>query len=165
MGLVAQFAPTRLLVPIGGFCAALLASLCAPLMATANLNAAILGGVIVLVPGFTLTLGVSELVTHNITAGVSRLGAALVTALMLSFGVIFGHAAATAMVGATTLPLSTPSPDWLLWSMVPVAVVTINILFKAPVRQWGWILLTSSLSYGKCPLVSGQVRLCQIGFS
>jgi uncharacterized membrane protein YjjP (DUF1212 family) len=148
VGLVAQFAPPRLLVPIGGFCAAWLVSLCAPLMATANLNAAILGGIIVLVPGFTLTLGVSELVTHNITAGVSRLGAALVTALMLSFGVIFGHAAASAMVGATPLPISTPSPSWLLWSMVPVAVVTINILFNAPVRQWGWILLTSSLSYG-----------------
>ena len=77
VALVSRLAPDRLLVPLGGFCAALTVALLAPLMSTANVDAATLSGVIVLVPGFTLTLGVSELVTHNITAGVSRLGAAL----------------------------------------------------------------------------------------
>ena len=154
VALVAQLAPARLLVPLGGFASALLVALLAPWVGKANVDAATLGGIIVLVPGFTLTLGVSELVTHNITAGVSRLGAALVTGLSLSFGVLVGRALGGHLVDLQILSSTQASPSWLSWVLVPVAVVTINILFRAPVRQWGWILLTSSLTFGALELSS-----------
>lgn len=154
VALVALLAPARLLVPLGGFCAALTVALLAPLLPAANLDAATLSGVIVLVPGFTLTLGVSELVTHNITAGVSRLGAALITALSLSFGVLMGRAVGGSMVDLGAIVSSTGAPAWASWAVLPVAVVTINVLFRAPMRQWGWIMLTSSATYGALQLAS-----------
>ena len=154
VALVALLAPARLLVPLGGFCAALTVALLAPMTPAANLDAATLSGVIVLVPGFTLTLGVSELVTHNITAGVSRLGAALITALSLSFGVLMGRAVGGSLVDLSMLASSTAAPAWAAWAVLPVAVITINILFRAPVRQWGWIMLTSSATYGALQLAS-----------
>ena len=154
VALVSRLAPDRLLVPLGGFCAALTVALLAPLMSTANVDAATLSGVIVLVPGFTLTLGVSELVTHNITAGVSRLGAALITALSLSFGVLMGRAVGVSMVDLSTITQSTAAPAWVAWAMLPLAVVTINVLFRAPVRQWGWIMITSAATYGALQLAA-----------
>jgi len=154
VALVALLAPKRLLVPLGGFCAALTVALFAPLMPSSNLDAATLSGIIVLVPGFTLTLGVSELVTHNITAGVSRLGAALITALSLSFGVLMGRTAGGSLLDLSTLTLSTAAPAWASWAALPIAVITINVLFRAPVRQWGWIMLTSSATFGALELAS-----------
>ena len=154
VALVARLAPERLLVPLGGFCAALTVVLLAPLMPQSNLDAATLAGIIVLVPGFTLTLGVSELVTHNITAGVSRLGAALVTALSLSFGVLMGRAAGGGIVDLAALTPSTAAPAWVNWAALPLAVITINVLFRAPVRQWGWIMLTSGTTYGALQLAA-----------
>ena len=158
VGLVARTAPDRLLIPIGGFVAAATSAVLAPLFGAANVDAATLGGIIVLVPGFTLTLGVSELVTHNVTAGVSRLGGALITALSLSFGVLFGRAAGASIVDLSAIDATIPAGPWLSWLMLPVAVITINILFRAPLRQWGWILLTSSLTYGSIQLSAQIMR-------
>lgn len=154
VALVSLLAPVRLLVPLGGFSAALTVAVLAPLLPAVNLDAVTLSGVIVLVPGFTLTLGVSELVTHNITAGVSRLGAALITALSLSFGVLMGRTVGGSLVDLNTLMSSTPAPTWAAWLVLPVAVMTINVLFRAPVRQWGWIILTSGVTYGALQLAS-----------
>jgi uncharacterized membrane protein YjjP (DUF1212 family) len=158
VGLAARVVPDRLLVPTGGFVAALSSAAFAPIFGAVNVDAATLGGVIVLVPGFTLTLGVSELVTHNVTAGVSRLGAALITALSLSFGVIFGRATGDFFTDLSTLTPGTPAPLWVSWVMLPIAVITINILFRAPLRQWGWILLTSSLTFGATQFSAQLVR-------
>ena len=152
VAIVARIAPERLLVPLGGFSSSLMVVLIAPLIGQANVDAAILGGIIVLVPGFTLTLGVSELVTHNITAGVSRLGAALVTSLSLSFGVLVGTATGGQLLGVSALTPGPAPPVWLNWLLVPVAVITINILFRAPKGQWGWIFLTSSLTFSTLEL-------------
>lgn len=158
VGVVAMVAPLRLRVTLGGFAAALVVTLLASTMASANLDAATLSGIIVLVPGFTLTLGVSELVTHNIAAGVSRLGAALVTALSLSFGVFFGRAAGNELVDLSAVVASVPADPWVSWAMLPLAVITINILFRAPIRQWGWILLTSTLAFGSMKLSAHAMR-------
>jgi len=158
VGLVAKLAPSRLLIPIGGFVAAFISTVLAPLFGAANIDATTLAGIIVLVPGFTLTLAVSELVTNNMTAGVSRLGAALVTALSLSFGVVFGRAAGASIIDINSIVTSTPAPLWASWLMLPVAVITINILFRAPVRQWGWIMLTSSLTFGSLQLAGLFMR-------
>jgi uncharacterized membrane protein YjjP (DUF1212 family) len=158
VGLVSHFAPRNQRVPLGGFVAATIAAILAPLLGTANIDAATLGGIIILVPGFTLTLGISELVTHNMTAGVSRLGAALVTALSLSFGVLFGRAAGTALVDISNVTLSTPAPTWATWALLPLAVATISILFRAPLRQWGWIMLTSALTFGSLQLSAQFMR-------
>jgi len=49
----------------------------------------ILSGTIVLVPGFTLTLAISELANTHLASGTARLMSALVTLLKILFGIVF----------------------------------------------------------------------------
>jgi len=148
----------RLVESLGAFGVALSVSLVAPLVSPADINAAIMGGIIILVPGFTIAIGVSELVTHHVTAGVSRLGAATVSAMMLGFGVAFGLGLAEQLVGATSAPQGVGLADGVLWLLMPVAVVTISTLFRAPPSQWGWILVVSALGFGTLEITQGLVR-------
>jgi uncharacterized membrane protein YjjB (DUF3815 family) len=152
LGLLCEIADRRSLNPrlvecSGAFVVALVISLLAPLLGAVDVNAAILGGVIVLVPGFSITIGVSELVTHHVAAGVSRLGASAVSAMMLGSGVVFGLGLGEQLVGRV-----------LQWAMVPLIVLAVSVLFRAPVRQWGWITLIASAGFGALSLAQLWVR-------
>jgi len=158
VGIVTHLAHPRLAIPLGGFVAAFLVTLLSTMFSYANIDAVTLSAIIVLVPGFTITAGVAELVSHNVTAGVSRLGGALVTALSLSFGVLWGSAVGSTLVDTSLVVASSPAPHGLVWAMVFVAAITISILFRAPFKQWGWILLTSALTFGAIDLASASMR-------
>jgi uncharacterized membrane protein YjjP (DUF1212 family) len=163
LGLVSQVAERRQVNPrliefFGAFIVALVIALLVPLVGPVDVDAAVLGGVIVLVPGFTIAIGVSELVTQHMTAGVSRLGAATVTAMMLGFGVVFGLRLGEQLVGSFS-PVEAVGLDMgLRWLLVPVVVLSISVLFRAPVRQWGWILLVAALGFGAYELASQWLR-------
>jgi uncharacterized membrane protein YjjB (DUF3815 family) len=163
LGLVSQVAERRQVNPrliefFGAFIVALVIALLVPLVGRVDVDAAVLGGVIVLVPGFTIAIGVSELVTQHMTAGVSRLGAATVTAMMLGFGVVFGLRLGEQLVGSFS-PVEAVGLDMgLRWLLVPVVVLSISVLFRAPVRQWGWILLVAALGFGAYELASQWLR-------
>jgi uncharacterized membrane protein YjjB (DUF3815 family) len=78
---------------------------------------------------------------------------------MLSFGVVFGHSIGFELVGASApLEMAATLPAWVRWVLLPVAVLTISILFKAPLRQWGWILITSALTFGTMEISSMVLR-------
>jgi uncharacterized membrane protein YjjP (DUF1212 family) len=163
LGLLCEIADRRSLNPrlvecSGAFVVALVISLLAPLLGAADVNAAILGGIIVLVPGFSITIGVSELVTHHVTAGVSRLGASAVSAMMLGSGVVFGLGLGEQLVGRVLESAGNPVPQVIQWAMVPLIVVAVSVLFRAPVRQWGWITLIASAGFGALSLAQLWVR-------
>ncbi len=76
----------------------------------------VLSAVIVLLPGFTLTVATMELATANVVSGTSRLIGALATLVQLGFGVALGHQLAEALP-LVEVGRATPSPEWLgkLW--------------------------------------------------
>jgi len=97
-------------------------------------------GLILLVPGFTLTVAILELSTANLVSGTARLIGSGVTFLKLAFGVAVGAAI-----------FDDPSPvqvhDATLWVQgagLLVASLAISILFEAQARDVGWILALSA---------------------
>ena len=60
-------------------------------------------GIIVLVPGFTLTVAMTELATRNLVSGTARLAGAAGTFLAIGFGVALGTRVGVALFGAATL--------------------------------------------------------------
>ncbi len=104
-------------------------------------------GLIVLVPGFTLTVAVSELAQKSLVSGTARLNNAIVVFLMLGFGVAVGGKAASFLFGSVASAHPIAPPAWSEPLSVILASVTLSILFKAHFRDFGWILLACGLTY------------------
>ena len=137
----------RMFLPMAAALVSLTATILHPWFGAVDVDGATLGGIIVLVPGFSITIGVSELVTNNTAAGVSRLGAALMSALLLAAGVLFGRTLGVSLAGPIPIPDVTLLPFWTVYLAIPFAALSISILFRAPKRDLGWIGLVSALGF------------------
>lgn len=111
-------------------------------------------GLIILVPGLTLTTAVTELAQRSLASGTARLHGALLVFLMLGFGVALGGQAATKLVGTTADRPPVALPAWTEVVAVLVAITTLTILLRVPKREYGWVLLCSSLTYATVKFVS-----------
>ena len=104
---------------------------------------ATLAGLIVLIPGLTLTTAIAELANRQLTAGTSRMASALMTFFGIGFGVALGGRLAAALLGpapaVTPIPLSTA----MIWPAVLVSAVSFAILLKADPRDTGWIMVAA----------------------
>jgi len=80
----------RIFVPALAFAAAAVATLAAHFARGLDAQVAIVAGVVVLLPGLTLTTAVSELATGHLASGSARFSQALVTFLLLGFGFALG---------------------------------------------------------------------------
>lgn len=115
----------RMLEPAGAFVATFGVAAAGQLGFETSPWVVTVSGLIVLLPGFTLTVAMNELATRNLVAGVARLANAVMTFVLLAFGVALAMRI-TALVG---------------WSMpeVPTAQAAPALLFVA--------VLVSSLSF------------------
>lgn len=105
----------------------------------------VLSAVIVLLPGFTLTVATMELATANVVSGTSRLIGALATLVQLGFGVALGHQLAEALP-LVEVGRATPSPEWLVWVAYALAALAFTVLLRAAPRDLPAILLAAIVS-------------------
>lgn len=97
---------------------------------TMSLQVAVLAGLIALVPGLTLTVAMTELATRNLASGTSRMVAAAVVFLQITFGVALADIVMTKVFGAPPVAFGTHLPVWTepiaLLTFVPGAVVMLG---------------------------------------
>ena len=105
---------TSLLELLAGFLAAVLTLALGHVLPHFHLATVVLAGIILLLPGLSITLAVSELAVRHLVSGTARLAGAVVTLVSLGFGVAMGYAVFTKL---DMVPPSAPShtaPDvWL----------------------------------------------------
>ena len=113
-----------------------------------------LAGLIVLIPGLTLTIAVNELAHRHLVSGSSRLVGALVTFLQIGFGVALG----TRLAGALMPGTIATSPEPFGWPFVVlgllVTAVALDVLFRARSRDLGVILIACVIGFGGSRLAS-----------
>src|SRR5262249_56884405 len=73
---------------------------------------ATLAGLIVLMPGLTLTIALIELSTRNLSSGTSRLSGAFVIFLSIGFGVAGRGPLANLLIGEYAIARAAPLPAW-----------------------------------------------------
>ncbi len=150
-GLLAQVAVRdarfRFFEPIAAFIAGILASAAAVLLAPTSVYVAMAGGLIVLFPGLTLTIAISELATQHLSSGTARLMAAATLFMTIGFGVAVGLKAGAFVFG--DVPAATPVAlgTWTTAVAVVMASLSFVILFQASPRDIGWILGVCTLSF------------------
>ena len=93
--LAAKVAPLgRVFVPLAAFLAALMAGLLSEWLPGLTVFLVTLAGLIVLLPGWTLTLAMTELATRHLLAGMARLSGAFMLLISIVVGMALGSKAA-----------------------------------------------------------------------
>jgi len=98
-----------------------------------------LAGLIVLLPGLTLTVAMTELAARHLVSGSARLAGAVVTFLTLAFGVALGQRGAEALWGPAPAVLPLPLPAWTDLAALVVNALALAVLFRAHPRDVPWI--------------------------
>lgn len=95
----------------------------------------IIAALIVLIPGLTLTVAMTELATRNLVSGTARLTAAAIVFLEIAFGVALAEQVMTRWLGAATAIAPVPLPIWTEPIALLVAAVSIAVLFQTHPRS------------------------------
>ena len=109
---------------------------------------ATLAGLIVLMPGLTLTIALIELSTRNLSSGTSRLSGAFVIFLSIGFGVAVGGAIANLLIGEPAVARAAPLPAWTEALALVTMPIALTILLRAQLRDAVWIVIAGALAVG-----------------
>lgn len=95
----------------------------------------ILASIVLLLPGFTITIAMIELATGNLLAGTGRLSGAAILMLLMGAGVAIGTGIGTEWIPYRTLSMLDALPDWTLWPAIALLGGTLMVFLQAPLRS------------------------------
>ena len=104
-------------------------------------------GLIVLLPGLTLTIAAAEIATNHLVSGTARFAGAIAVLLKLAFGALVGTRVATELGWEPMLALSQPLPVWLEAVSLAITAAAFALLFRARIRDSWVVFLAATISY------------------
>jgi uncharacterized membrane protein YjjP (DUF1212 family) len=120
--------------------AAVLAPPLAPSVAT-------LAGLIILVPGFGLTVAFTEIATRNLVSGTARLAGVGLSFLVIAFGVALGTRLGARLFGPVAAVSVEVLPEWTLFAALLIAPGAFAVLFRAEGRDVPWVLAGTGVAF------------------
>lgn len=136
----------KIFEPVAAFFASVLASTLSIYFGPYSVFITTLAGLIILMPGFTLTVALTELTTRNLVSGTSRLSSALIIFLGIGFGVTLGAKVSGLIFGAASTGASIPLPPWSEYLALLIVPLAFAVLLRAHLRDCGWIVLVVVLA-------------------
>jgi uncharacterized membrane protein YjjP (DUF1212 family) len=137
----------RVFEPLAAAVAAFVATAAARHLAPLSFYVATVAGLIVLVPGFPLTVALTELATRKLVSGTARLAGAVGTILAMGFGVAFGATLGERLFGRSALAASPALAEWTLYAALAAAPLGFTVLLKAHPREAPWIAASGALGF------------------
>lgn len=149
VGLLVQFTGrhrefSRLMEFLAGLSAALIAGLMTIPFGGYMSTVPVVAGIIVLLPGLTLTIAMVELATKHVVSGTARLAGAIMVLLVIGFGVVMGQTIVERSVGAPEVVVPQKLPWFVDLGSVLVATGCMAVLFQAHLRH-AWVMITAGL--------------------
>lgn len=129
----------RLYEAIAAFAATLIVAAFSRIFGPTNIFISIVAGVVVLLPGYSLTLALHELANGDLVAGMARLGRVLSVLLELGCGAFLGFAIigpALLRTGDVT-PHAVPGHLWMLAAILMAVGISIDLDSRA--RDFVWV--------------------------
>jgi uncharacterized membrane protein YjjP (DUF1212 family) len=127
--------------------AALAALLWALLFGPLVPDVASLAGLIVLVPGLTLTVAINELASRHLVSGVARLAGAGITFLAIGFGLALAKRVQPLIAEAAASVVANPLPVWAVGLALVLGPLSFTVLFRARRRDAVVVLVTGVVAY------------------
>jgi uncharacterized membrane protein YjjP (DUF1212 family) len=135
------------LEPASAFFIALISSGLASLGFNVNLPVVILSGIIIFIPGLSMTLGLRELAARQLVSGTARVMDATMMMFKLFFGAVFGLALGN-LLWEITPHTAVPSLSiWVNYIAVVVLTCTLLVLFKVRAKDLFWSFLAGVIAY------------------
>jgi len=153
LGLLAQYLKrstdqARVLELIGAAFAAFAADIFSTVVAGVTPSIVTLSALIILLPGLSLTVAMTELATRNLIAGTARLTSAVIVLMQLAIGVALGEQLAHAIVHVPHGPTVTARlPEWANWIALGASSIGAGIVVQAQRKAFGWILAGCTVAY------------------
>jgi len=134
--------------PVAAALAATLATVVAAHWGPLSVYVATLAGIIFLIPGFTLTVALTELALRHLSSGTARFASALIVFLTVTFGSAVGSRLGGVLAGgAAVAAVPAGSPPWAEAVALLVAPLALTVLFRAPLRDAPWVVAVGFLGY------------------
>eukprot|EP00808_Paulinella_micropora_P000830 g34817.t1 len=119
------------------------------------LYAQLLGGTVWLLPGVSITMSLMELYSNMVVFGSSRFVSGLGQSLQLGLGLAVGYKLALLQEGlplsfeggCEALPHYAPLPTWASYLLVPVAILSMDVIVETNAKQVFGTLLCGSVAY------------------
>jgi len=137
----------RVFVPLAAFLASLTAGLLSEWLPGLTVFLVTLAGLIVLLPGWTLTLAMTELATLHLLAGMARLSGAFMLLISIVVGMALGLKAASAMVGTIPVGQAVPLPGWTLYGALLALPLGAAVLLRVKPRDVPWVLASGGVAF------------------
>ncbi len=144
----AKVAPLgRVFVPLAAFLAALTAGLLAEWLPGLTVFLVTLAGLIVLLPGWTLTLGMTELATRHLLAGMARLSGAFMLLISIVVGMAVGLKAATFLVGPIAVGAPARPAEWTIYLALLALPLGAAVLLRVKPRDIPWVVASGIVAF------------------
>jgi uncharacterized membrane protein YjjP (DUF1212 family) len=143
LAIVAQLYPQmdRIFPPLAAFVASLLAAAWTAKVGPLAGDLVTLAGLVVLLPGFTLTVALQELASRDLVSGTVRLTSTFITLLGLILGVALGGQLAAQLFGPSHLAAPHPLPAWTYVLAALVAGLAYTLRLQVERRDALWVVL------------------------
>jgi uncharacterized membrane protein YjjP (DUF1212 family) len=89
-------------------------------------------GVVLLLPGFTLTIAMSELATQNFLAGTGRLAGAFMLLFLMGAGLVIGTQISLELLPIHAQNTAIALPGWAIWLAIAALGVSLLGVIQAP---------------------------------
>jgi uncharacterized membrane protein YjjP (DUF1212 family) len=137
----------RVFEPLAAAVAAFLAVLAAAFVGPLSGYTATVAGLIVLIPGFSLTVAMIEIATRNLVSGTARLAGSAGTFLAIGFGFALGTRLAGFVAGTPVETEPVALPAWTEIVALVAAPIGFTVLLRALPRDTLWIGLVGGLTF------------------
>lgn len=107
----------------------------------------ILSAILILIPGYAISVGIIELLSRRVVSGWANLTGGLVFLIKQSVGAWLGVAIVKVI---WQIPTATPSPvnaQWL-WLFMPLLIIGLCMVFQTALRDFFWAVLGCGIAYG-----------------
>ncbi len=133
---------------IASFAAAMAAVAWALVFAPLVPAMAAVAGLIVLIPGLTLTVALTELATRHLVSGTARMAGAGLTFLAIGFGLALGSRLEPLLGAASVAAPSAPLPAWTEGLALALSPLALTVLFRARPKDVFVIAFAGAVAYG-----------------
>ena len=107
----------------------------------------IISGLIILLPGLSLTIAMAELATENLVSGTARLFGSAIIFVQLAFGSAIGVEIGQHIFGSIPQIQMSAVSELSIWIAVVVAVIGLVPLFEARTKEAPWFLLAAIIAF------------------